>query len=426
MPGVESRFLSMRLSRRRLMTGTAVAAAGTAAIAAGLERYRFTAPLDQWNDWRSSDVPADTFFKEHKQRLSNLRLGCSFSPEEFGITPQSIGIEVAADYENAFRAIDVLVDDLGIKDIRFGIRWANAVKRDPKTGVESFDFSFYKPFVDRFVEKGANVCLNIGPLKTFRSPEEHPPVGELQNASYVSRGQRITPEMKIAKDGVLQLIEQLQYVKDQYPGKITEFQPDNEPEQSTGQYGWLMGENYMTSNINYIHSQFPDASILINASDPDNVDNISTMFKKLIRKDPEMRGKLTLGYDYYYKKPKLSDKPVIGYLDPITRARMKGNESLRRNREDAKKYGYNIEVTEGQAEKWGQYVSPGNNSHEFNFMILRCMNEVLDMGRLSLLRIWGAEGLAMKIISGSLTDDHRQIISLIKKINPQKPKLYVF
>ncbi|MFI5265521.1 MAG: hypothetical protein ACHQT7_02135, partial [Candidatus Levyibacteriota bacterium] len=236
----------------------------------------------------------------------------------------------------------------------------------------------------------------------------------------------ITPDMEIAKNGVAQLQEQLQYVTDNYSGAIQAFQPDNEPEQSTGQYGWLMGGSYMISNVNLIHSGFPDAQILVNASDPSNVDKISKMFKNLIDQDPSMIGKLTLGYDYYYKKPRLSDSPLFGLLDPITRARLMGDESLRKNREDAKKYGYNIEVTEGQAEAWRPYFSPGNSAQEFRFMLLRCMNEVLDMSKLSLLRIWGIERLALKMISGNLTEDHKQIIDLSKRVNPQKQKLYLF
>ncbi|MGE5042036.1 MAG: hypothetical protein ACM3IJ_03975 [Candidatus Levyibacteriota bacterium] len=426
MPGPESRLLSRKLSRRRLLGEVAAAITGGAVIAAGIEHDRIEAPLNQWVDWKNAEDSNDTFLERNQKRLKNLTLGCSFAPEELGFTPQDIGPEAAEKYENVKQAMDILIDDLGITEFRFGVRWANAVKTDPKTGIDHFDFSFYKPFVDYLIQKGANVCLNIGPIKTFRDPEEHVPKKELQNVFLPGRGQRVTSDMVIAKKGVAQLMEQLDYVADNYPGQISAFQPDNEPEQSTGQFGWVMDKNYLMSNIELIHTQFPDAQILVNASDPDNVGPISSMFKKLITAYPSMRDHLVLGYDYYYKKPKLSDKPVIGYLDPITRAQMKGNQSLRDNKKDAKRYGYAIEVTEGQFEKWGPYVSPGNDIHEFRFMLERCMDEVLDMNRPSLLRLWGVESLAWNIMHGGLTEDRKQIIDLIKRINPQKPKLYVF
>lgn len=424
MSSPESRIVNRKVTRRRLLQGGTLATVGAAGVVAGVERSRWTAAIDQWSDWQSSQASNDTFFREHKTQLSNLRFGCSFSPEEFGLSPQLVGIEREDENRRVFGALDKIIDGLGIKDIRFGIRWANAI--DPRDR-RKFDFSFYKPFVDHCLEKGANVCLNIGPLKTFRHPEEHPPREVMENISYIpSRGQRITPDMEIAKDGVVQMIQQLEYVQDNYGENVGAFQPDNEPEQSTGQYGWIMGKKYMMSNIEIIHSHFPNAQILVNASNPDNVDDISGMFKALIRRNPDMAEKLTLGYDYYYKKPKLSDKPFLRFLDPITRAKMMGNESLKKNKQDAKKYGYNIEITEGQAEAWKPYFSPGNSAQEFRFMILRCMNEVLNMDRQSVLRIWGAEPLVRRMMNDDLTGDHDQIIDMIKRVNPQKPRLYLF
>ncbi|OIP57418.1 MAG: hypothetical protein COX79_00355 [Candidatus Levybacteria bacterium CG_4_10_14_0_2_um_filter_36_16] len=422
MPNLENRILNTKLSRRKLLTGSALTTGGVFAAAAGIERSRWTAVIDQWSDWKNSDKSNEKFLTENRNKLKNLKLGCSFSPEEFGINPQNIGPDKISEYENVFKALDVIIDDLGITDIRFGIRWSNAV--DSKG---NFNFSFYKPFVDHCLEKGANICLNIGPLKTFRYPEEHPPQSVLQNVSSVpSRGQRITPDMDIAKEGVLQMMEQLEYVKNNYDGKIGAFQSDNEPNQSSGQFGWVMGSNYMISNIELIHAAFPNSQILVNAANPDNIGKIATMFKKIIISGQIETDKLIFGYDYYYKKPKLSDDPIIRWIDPITRARLAGNEDLKKNRQDAKKYGYKIEVTEGQAEAWKPYFSPGSSAREFRFMLLRCMNEVLDMSKQSLLRIWGAENVALNIINGDLTDDHNNIIELIKKINPQKPKLYLF
>jgi hypothetical protein len=68
-------------------------------------------------------------------------------------------------------------------------------------------------------------------------------------------------------------------------------------------------------------------------------------------------------------------------------------------------------------EPFGQFQSPGNSARDLRFLLLRCLDKVLDPQRPALIRLWGVELLTERMLSGDLTDEHREIVSIIRRVN---------
>ncbi|NLE31055.1 hypothetical protein GX618_02145, partial [Candidatus Dojkabacteria bacterium] len=109
---------------------------------------------------------------------NSIVLGTSFSPEY----AKSLGCE------NPLKLLKIINKELGIKDIRLGLRW-NVVERDKKISLD-----YYDKYLKYLFKNDCKVCLNIGPIKIFRWPEEHIP-----RQISVKKGEYITPDMDIAK-----------------------------------------------------------------------------------------------------------------------------------------------------------------------------------------------------------------------------------
>ena len=152
--------------------------------------------------------------------LSNVTIGASFSPEE-------------SEYKDLNRtqiieALKVIHQTFGIKDIRLGIRWNKAV--DAEGGL---DLSYYKPFLDYCLKNNVSLTLNIGPIKTFRWPEDHVPQTVLEKLSHtLQKGQTIKMQSELAKQAVAYLKELLNTLENSYSNEelknIVMIQPENE------------------------------------------------------------------------------------------------------------------------------------------------------------------------------------------------------
>ena len=51
------------------------------------------------------------------------------------------------------------------------------------------------------------------------------------------------------------------------------------------------------------------------------------------------------------------------------------------------------------------------------YMILRCLDHVLDPEKPALIRLWGVEYLTRRMLGGDLTQEHRDIIEIIQHVN---------
>ncbi len=380
--------------------------------------------FDQHRDWEASAVSNSEFAKKYHNLLRNVRIGTSFSPEQVEDHLKSQNAKVKSTNEKskvALECLRVVVEEFKIHDIRLGIRWSTVDKEG------GLDISYYKPFLKFCFEHNVNVTLNVGPIKTFRWPEQFVPEYVLQKIVVPQKRSIITADSPLANGGIEYVKKLFHELKKEFSEKELErikiIQLENEPFHPFGIFGWRMGEDYMEKLIEITYEQFPQISFLINSSETRNVQKTAQFFQNLIAKNPALKNKLILGYNYFYNTPKPRFYSLIGDFDSISTTKFLRRNICSRNIDWSEKIGYKIEVTEGQTEPWPPVYSPGNSAHEFRFMILRSVKHLLNCQKQSLLRIWGIEQLVLAKVLGTITDEQKKIIELIQLINNKKLKI---
>jgi hypothetical protein len=136
----------------------------------------------------------------------------------------------------------------------------------------------------------------------------------------------------------------------------------------------------------------------------------------MIARDQRAAGRLVSGFDFHYRTPLRDSFPVVRHFDQLAYATPFAPTTEAHIR-DSRTLGFRIEVTEAQAEPYEQFTRPGNSAKDFRYVLLRCLDKVLDPEAPALIRIWGVEELAKKLLRGTATDEHRQIVELIQAIN---------
>ena len=411
-------------SRRSFLASSAKISAGLFVSYAGVkegtklfERF-LAAPLDQLEAERQASVSNRDFIERNRDRLANIRLGSSFSPEEFRYLTDRDG-----EFADPRQALGIVINELGIRDIRLGTRWSEVVDEKGEFDLRLFDI-YYVPFIDYCIENGVEICLNVGPIKTFRYPEDHVPQKVLDNLSYIPlKNTMIDPDLEMAEKALNYLNSLLSYISSKYRGEKMErikiVQPENEPFNHAGRNKWALSHDYLLATMGIINKYFPKSSILINSDGEKSLEEISDFFKILMQKNSQFRGRLISGIDFYHKKPGRVELPVIGQLDPITWEQVKGDNPFRENieRSRSREAPYKIEVTELQNEPWGSQTSPGNSASDLRFIIQRSLDHLIDPDKESVLRIWGIEMLVRRMIRGRLSKEQTEITDLITKIN---------
>jgi hypothetical protein len=160
----------------------------------------------------------------------------------------------------------------------------------------------------------------------------------------------------------------------------------------------------------------PETRLLVTSAGRLNLDSIQSLFEALLRRRPELRGRLISGFDFHYRTPMRQSYPLIRYLDQVGYATPFA-PSLSQAIWQSRDCGYAIEVTEGQMEPFAQFPQPGNSARDLRFLILRCLDKVLDPQRPALIRLWGIEALTKRMAAGQLTPEHRDIIEIIRHVN---------
>ncbi|MGE0056898.1 MAG: hypothetical protein AB7P33_02430 [Dehalococcoidia bacterium] len=367
--------------------------------------------VEQHNTWELAAKGNDHFLAHNAERVRNLTIGGSFAPEQWPLDAEG--------HQQAMAALDVAVRELDLKQMRLGLRWSR-VHSDSGP-----DLAPYRDVLDYCLGHGVEVCLNPGPIRTFRWPEEHVPdgiqamLGELPPA-----GATITQEMPLAQASLDYVDKLMATLKREYStsdlSAIKMLQVENEPYYPLGEHEWILGSAYLQEVSHRLHVAFPDADIMITTAGRLNMKVIRDILFALKRSDASYEGKLVSGFDFHYRTPNRDSYPVIRYFDQITYARP-GVGGTDDNILDSREVGYRIEVTEGQMEPYGHFQQPGNSSTDLRYMLQRCFDHVLDPKAAALVRLWGVEELAKKMVAGELTDEHRRIIELVRTINDRGP-----
>jgi hypothetical protein len=395
--------VSRREFLRYLVAGGAFAA-GAMGIEAGRKAHDY---FEQQATWDEASLPTEAFFERHGDRLARLRLGGSFAPEEwFYDRPPTREI---------VDAFLLAIRELGLKQMRLGIRWSRADRNGTPPELES-----WAPILDAAFGNDVDVTVNLGPIRTFRFPEEQPPGRLLNNPDAIPPvGARVQLEDGMAQEALVYLDLVMAKLQAQYGSalsKVSIVQLENEPYYPLGEHRWQMTQPYMLEVAERVIAGMPGKALLVTSAGRLNLDSIRALFEQLLRRHPDLRGRLVSGFDFHYRTPARQSYPLIRYLDQIGYATPFA-PSLARNIWDGRDMGFDIEVTEGQMEPFAQFPQPGNEARELRYLILRCLDHVLDPERPGLIRLWGVEAFTKRMLHGDLTDEHRDIIDIIQRIN---------
>jgi hypothetical protein len=353
--------------------------------------------------WAAAAAPNAVFLANHSDVLSGLEIGASFAPEQW-TTKNDVEPE-------AMRTLDYAVNELGMRRLRLGVRWNRAVDGDGRPTLDA-----YAPYIDRCLALGAELCLNVGPIRTFRWPEEHVPDEVEASITLPAVGASIRSRDPLAEAALSYLDGLLALLRREYGASITTIQVENEPFYPLGAHRWLMSEQYLVQAGLRADEVFPESQLLLTSAGRLNLRSVRNVLASLLEAQPRLAARLISGFDYHFRTPRRDSFPIVRYFDQIAYAKPFA-PTLEGNIEASRKLGYRIEVTEGQMEPYGYFWTPGNSAKDFRFLLLRAAEKVFDPQQPKLLRVWGLEELAKKALRGSFTPEHTQIVELIRTLN---------
>lgn len=332
--------------------------------------------------------------------LQNLQIGASFNPEHWVFENN---------HDVAKHAFDILTNEFKIKEIRLAIRSSDVVEED-----YSLNFWAYDYFISQAIERNAIICLNVGPVKTMRWPEQtisHRLLAKLSTPQPPRSVIRLDSE--IATVSLEYLRNLLEIIKKQFGDTFAILQANNEPFNPFGVFEWEMSVEFEKKCIETIWEFFPGRKILLNSNGRRDLKNIMKLISQF---ESTMQHLFIIGINYYYKSPDHRYIPILRNLDNVTLSPL-CSTSLPQLRKF--KLGKNIavEISELQFEPWmGLYESPGNSYAEF----VKTLNRSRDIFAKTaqengVVRLWGIEQLLVKMIKGELTEEHRKMIEALKR-----------
>jgi hypothetical protein len=393
-----------RMPRRDFLRRSAVLAAFVAGIG-GIEALRKGWDLyEQDKTWIDASRPNAHFLSRHAKDIQRLTLGGSFAPEEW--TLDGPGQSAAQ------KALDIAVRELGIRQLRLAIRWNRAGNSD------AIDLAPYRATLDYCLANEVDVCLNVGPIRVFRWPEEHVSREVLANTILPASRATVRPDDLLARRAFDYFDGLLDALRREYGASkgLRLVQIENEPFYPLGQHEWVMSQDYLSLLAQRVHAALPEVGLLVTSAGRLDLNNVRDLFARLLQEDPSWSGRLVSGFDFHYRTPLRDSFPIIRHFDQITYARPFAPRPAE-HVWAARDLGFGIEVSEGQAEPYDYFTEPGNSARDFRFLILRCLDKVLDPAKPALIRIWGVEHLTKRMLNGDLDEKHREIIEVIQTVN---------
>lgn len=401
--------MNRRLSRRNFLGASTLGVFGAGGFLYGKEGVGATrGAFEAREAWRMAALRNDEFLDSTRDIFRRARLGLSFAPEEWSEAENAAG--------DGLRALDFCVRELGLREVRLGMRWDRIERADGR-----LDIGLYRRYIDYCFSQRVPLCINPGPLRTFRWPEDRAPGFILERLERVPKnGSTIGWDSPLAGHAASFLDRLLDALSREYGSAfrgLSAIQPENESFQRFDQRSWSVSSEYMAGMIDIMNRHLPDVPIIVTTAGRPALDEITRLFSDLLREGNRYQGKLVSGFDYYYSTPNHNKLPLDRYLDPIALAfDFPSARTCAENIADARRVGFRIEVSEGQAEPFTHVVAPGNSVRELRFMLLRCADRVLDPLDVAPLRIWGVEYWAKKVRAGHATPEHAAMFDLVRRI----------
>lgn len=334
-------------------------------------------------DMQEAELGITHFVEKNAKRFKNIDFGFSYSPEQlFDLSIENYKtLEGKLLMNKSLDALKFFHEELGMNNIRLGVRWNNIVDKNG-----DFDLGLYEPFFDYCIENKMDICLNVG-IKVFRWPEEHMPT--LFSENLPPKNSTLSMESAIAQQYLIWAEKIFSHLQKRYSSeqlsRIKTIQPENEPFNGFGEHKWTMGEDYLLTLTQIAKAYFPKSKILITSSEFSDLDKIYDLFGELASSID--KNQLTAGINYYPFCPS-------NLIDPLSYYEGEGFLVGAKTLEDFKKQGYNIEVTEAQAEPWTEETPlPESALISLIYVLQRCADRILDPNIKSVLDLWGMEYL---------------------------------
>ncbi len=412
-----------RLGRRAFLRRASTVGLVLPLVAASQWRNEFATLRGEWApDLRPEAYLSAPDFLAHYEsafRAQGVRIGTSFAPELLGASPSHADRDADA---LAKRVLAAAVEDLGMTDVRLGLRWSNLA---PDTDALN---DFYEPYLDYCFASPLvrTVSLDIGPIKTFRWPELHVPQRVLDRLKVTpARGATITPDDELAQISFEHAERTVEYLARRYGGAKPVTFSFNEPFHGYGPQRWMMSPAYLVRMVEIIRAStaFRDACFLVNSAGGADLDQIAAFIDLLRARYPEVRDRLTSGVSMYtfvppyvwFRRPVLQD--ILAHIQQPTR-NWYGEvaKNLRRARDPER--GFPIEITEAQAEPFGPLKQAGDSLAYYQHVLSECMERILNPAqRDTTIRMFGAEYQLARRFAGTATEGNEAILGLTRAIN---------
>lgn len=369
-------------------------------------------------DWESAGAENEQFMEEHKTELQNVRLGCSLSPEQL----EWLGI-----HDSPEQVLNYL-QELGINEVRLGLRWNHSVNEKGEV-----DLSYYAPWIEQSLKRGMDLCLNVGPIKVFRWPEDHVPKSVLkrleQQGRLPKKGGLIGQDDPMADEALGYLNALLPELKKLTGDHAVTIQPENEAHVPFGEHEWVASHEYFFKVCKTIKDHFPDSPLLLNSpavkQSKSPLPHKSTLEQTAIAAQAIVAARsdweVITGVDVYPDTPQSATIPFSDGLRVDTQMAVtssRGADVLPKYVADMNASGVGMEITELQVEPWGDRTKPGNDAQSLRFAVLRSLPFV-DPSRPTTMRLWGIEHLYAQRTRGVETGEHKKIVELVQLINSQ-------
>jgi hypothetical protein len=332
------------------------------------------------------------------EKFRDITLGTSYSPEL-----------IKATKKERLQVLRYIVEDLKIKDLRLGLRWNRVEKESQKLSLD-----FYRPYIDYCIKEKVNICLNIGPIKTFRWPETHIPNHILLKRN-INEGQnigQINLDDELSKYALEYLENLLGLLKKDYGGDLSDmtFQLENEAFYPFGSHKITLGEDHVLKTVEIIKKISPKNKLMFSSAGRTNLKQLFGLFSKI--QGLYSNANLTLGFNFYYKTPTVTNIPFLTAMNPIYFA-PPWEASIEDLKKEAQNKNFQVEISEAQFEPWMEQTDPGNKYDDFVYLLKTSLMIFPSDQTQKIVRLWGSESFALKFLKNKENNEHVRIKDLI-------------
>lgn len=317
--------------------------------------------------------------------------GTSFSPEY----SQYLGDR------NPLETLKIVREKLNIQDFRLGLRW-NTVEKNGKVSLE-----FYEKYIEYLLKNNCSICLNVGPIKVMRWPEEHIP-------EYINVKKRsvVKKDSELAKYAIEYFNKLLELIDRKYGQQINSsskisFQIENECYNRFGHKRLLMSDEYLLEIATILHEYFPKNKLMMDSAARKDLRKLLHFFEILVQKDLYKWKQLTVGINYYSMIPEI--RPFLKRIEALTFF-YPWSMSLSHLKKLEEKYGFGLEISEAQFEPWERMTLPGNSLDELRYVVKNGLKIFPESYTYRVIRLWGMEEFGLKMKEKKLTSEHKDIL----------------